>query len=155
MIKNFKKTTGFTLVEIMVATSIFMIIMLVALGALISSSDTAKKSQALRTAMDNVNFAMESMTRSLRMGTDYYCVLSGSSVSLGELQKLGIRECGGCKRRREALNALGENPKAFEVLKALFQQEETKDGAEEDGRAEEGNQARRAGEDPGHQEGGR
>lgn len=82
MIKNFKKTTGFTLVEIMVATSIFMIIMLVALGALISSSDTAKKSQALRTAMDNVNFAMESMTRSLRMGTDYYCVLSGSSVSL-------------------------------------------------------------------------
>jgi hypothetical protein len=41
-------------------------------------------------------------------------------------QKLGIRECGGCKKRREALNALGENPKAFEVLKALFQQEETK-----------------------------
>jgi type II secretory pathway pseudopilin PulG len=82
MIKNFKKTTGFTLVEIMVATSIFMIIMLVALGALISSSDTAKKSQALRTAMDNVNFAMESMTKSLRMGTDYYCVLSSSSVSL-------------------------------------------------------------------------
>lgn len=76
------KIKGFTLVEIMVATSIFMIIMLVAMGALISSSDTAKKAQALRSAMDNVNFAMESMTRSLRMGTDYTCVTFGSSVSL-------------------------------------------------------------------------
>lgn len=76
------KTKGFTLIEIMVATSIFMVIMLIALGALISSSDTAKKSQALRSAMDNVNFAMESMTRSLRMGTDYTCVISGDSISI-------------------------------------------------------------------------
>lgn len=77
-----QKNRAFTLIEIMVATSIFMIIMLVAMGALISSSDTAKKSQALRSAMDNVNFAMESMTRSLRMGSDYTCVTFGSSVSL-------------------------------------------------------------------------
>lgn len=76
------KTKGFTLIEIMVATSIFMVIMLIALGALISSSDTAKKSQALRSAMDNVNFAMESMTRSLRMGSDYTCVISGDSISI-------------------------------------------------------------------------
>ncbi len=77
-----QKTKGFTLIEIMVATSIFMIIMLVAMGTLITSSDTAKKAQALRSAMDNVNFAMESMTRSLRMGTDYTCVTFGSSVVL-------------------------------------------------------------------------
>lgn len=70
---------GFTLIEIMVATSIFMVIMVVAMGALISSSDASKKAQALRTAMDNVNFAMESMTRSLRMGTNYTC---GNSVPL-------------------------------------------------------------------------
>ncbi len=74
---------GFTLVEIMVATSIFMIIMLIAMGALISSSDTAKKAQALRIAMDNVNFAMESMTRSIRMGTDYYCVDAGGIIPFG------------------------------------------------------------------------
>lgn len=71
-----KKNKGFTLVEIMVATSIFMVIMLVALGALISSSNTAKQAQALRLAMDNINFAMESMTRSLRMGTNYACITS-------------------------------------------------------------------------------
>jgi type II secretory pathway pseudopilin PulG len=64
---------GFTLIEIMVATSIFMIIMLVSLSALVISSNVAKQSKALRTSMDNVSFAMESMTRSLRMGTNYYC----------------------------------------------------------------------------------
>lgn len=78
-----QKNTAFTLVEIMVATSIFMMIMLVALGALITSSDTAKKSQALRQAMDNVNFAMESVVRSLRSGTDYTCITSGSFILPG------------------------------------------------------------------------
>ncbi len=80
--KRSHTNTGFTLIEIMVATSIFMIIMLMAMGALITTSDTAKKSQAFRTAMDNVNFAMESMTRSLRMGRDYVCVTSTTGVSL-------------------------------------------------------------------------
>ncbi len=78
-----QKNKAFTLVEIMVATSIFMMIMLVALGALITSSDTAKKSQALRSAMDNVNFAMESVVRSLRSGTDYTCITSGSFILPG------------------------------------------------------------------------
>jgi prepilin-type N-terminal cleavage/methylation domain-containing protein len=73
---------GFTLIEIMVATSIFMIIMLMAMGALVTTSDTAKRSQALRTAMDNVNFAMESVTRSLRIGREYTCVTSSGSVYL-------------------------------------------------------------------------
>ncbi len=77
---------GFTLVEIMVATSIFMLIMLAALGSLIVSSDAAKKAQALRTAMDNVSFAMESMTRSLRMGTDYTCMTSSTFSLPGSAQ---------------------------------------------------------------------
>ena len=82
---NNKKITninkkGFTLVEIMVATSIFMVIMLVAMGSLIVSSDAAKKAKALRSAMNNVNFALESMTRSLRTGTDYACITSGGFI---------------------------------------------------------------------------
>lgn len=70
--------SGFTLVELMVATSIFAVIMLVSVGALIVTLNTAKNSRASRFAMDNVNFAMESMTRSIRMGTNYTCVTSGT-----------------------------------------------------------------------------
>jgi len=73
MDKNIPIKKGFTLVEIMVATTIFTIVMLIGMGALVTSSNTAKKAKAMRTAMDNVSFAMESMTRSLRMGKDYSC----------------------------------------------------------------------------------
>ena len=85
-----KKTTpnlvsGFTLVELMVATSIFVVIMLASMGSLFTLLDASKTSRALRFAMDNVNFAMESMTRSIRMGTNYYCVSSSDTVSLSVL----------------------------------------------------------------------
>lgn len=68
-----KLMSGFTLIELMVATSIFTIIMLMGVGSLVVSSNSAKASQKLRIAVDNVNFAMESMTRDLRTGTHYYC----------------------------------------------------------------------------------
>jgi type II secretory pathway pseudopilin PulG len=116
MINNYKKSKGFTLVEIMVATSVFMVIMLVAMGALISSSDTAKKSQALRSAMDNLNFAMESMTRSLRMGTGYTCVTFGSSVSVPMDPGLPYVDCplsgagGGAVVFTPADNPVGSHP---------------------------------------------
>ena len=71
--KTKKQNSGFTLIEIMVATAIFMIIMLAAIGALFVASNSAQKAKALRAAMDNVNFAMENMSRSLRVGSYYYC----------------------------------------------------------------------------------
>ena len=84
--KNYKKNSGFTLIELMVATSLFVVIMLSALSALFMLLDESKNSRALRLAMDNVNFAMESMTRSIRMGSNYYCgsvVLSDLTGTLG------------------------------------------------------------------------
>lgn len=80
-----KYKKGFTLIELMVATSIFVVIMLASMGSLFTLLDASKNSRALRTAMDNVNFAMESMTRSIRMGTNYICAKSGSFVVMGEL----------------------------------------------------------------------
>lgn len=76
--------SGFTLVELLVATSVFIVVMVMALSSLLTSSDSAKKSGALSFAMDNVNFAMESMTRSIRMGKNYTCLPSGS-IYLGSV----------------------------------------------------------------------
>jgi prepilin-type N-terminal cleavage/methylation domain-containing protein len=71
------KTRGFTLVELMVSTSIFAIIMLASIGSLFTLLGASKNSRAKHTALDNVNFALESMTRSIRMGKNYICTSGG------------------------------------------------------------------------------
>jgi prepilin-type N-terminal cleavage/methylation domain-containing protein len=81
IIKRIKKNKGFTLIEMMVATSIFMMIMLVSMGSLVVTLGAARDARALRFAMDNVNFAMESMTRSIRMGTNYTCFEANDSIT--------------------------------------------------------------------------
>lgn len=89
MLKNkLQNKKGFTLIELMVTTSIFTIVMLMAMGSLVITSDSAKKSNALSFTMDNLSFAMESMSRSLRMGSNYHC---SSDFVLTE--SLGTSDC--------------------------------------------------------------
>jgi type II secretory pathway pseudopilin PulG len=71
--KNKKYNKGFTLVELIVASGVFMAIMTVALGSLLVTSNYSRKAKALRAAMDNVNYAMDTMSRSLRLGSNYNC----------------------------------------------------------------------------------
>lgn len=73
--------SGFTLIELMIATSLFTIIMLMGIGSLIVSSNSAKAAQKLRIAVDNVNFAMEIMTRELRTGSLYNCADTSIEIS--------------------------------------------------------------------------
>lgn len=77
--KYYSAQKGFTLVEMVVSLAIFSIVSVVAVGALLRITDANKKSQTLKTAINNLNFAMESMSREMRVGTDYNC---GSSVNL-------------------------------------------------------------------------
>ena len=84
MTKFRNKNSGFTLIELMVATSIFMMVVLATIGALMITSNAARESKALRFAMDNVNFAMDTMTRNIRLGSEYSCV-NPTSTSGGSL----------------------------------------------------------------------
>jgi prepilin-type N-terminal cleavage/methylation domain-containing protein len=78
---NLKKNhNGFTLIELMVATSIFVVVMLLSMSSLLVLINESKNSRTLRSAIDNVNFSMESITRSIRMGKNYYC---GGTMSVG------------------------------------------------------------------------
>jgi prepilin-type N-terminal cleavage/methylation domain-containing protein len=80
---DIKYNKGFTLIELMVSMSIFMIVMILALGSLVTISNTAKKSRALHHAMDNINFAVESMSRSIRTGREYGCESGGGDCPGG------------------------------------------------------------------------
>lgn len=79
--KNLKPSQGFTLVEIIVATSIFTVVMLITIGALLSLNDASRKAQALRTVIDNLNFAIEDLNRKIRTGDSYRCYLDGVVVN--------------------------------------------------------------------------
>lgn len=72
---------GFTLVELMVSLMLFTIVVLAAVGSLYSVNNASRKTQAMRSVIDNLNFAMESMSRTIRTANSVVCggySLSGS-----------------------------------------------------------------------------
>ncbi len=75
-----KDTKGFTLVEVMVAISIFAMVMLISTGAVFSIVEANKKTHTIKSVMTNLNFALESMAREIRVGYRYAC---GAGVALG------------------------------------------------------------------------
>jgi len=76
---------GFTLIEMIVSVSIFTVVMFVAVGALLAITDANRKANAIRTTMDNLNFAVGSMARDIRTGTEYGCSGVGNCSSGGSL----------------------------------------------------------------------
>lgn len=64
---------GFSLIELMVAVALFAIIMMVAVGALLALVDANRKARALESIMNNLNISLDSMVRSMRMGTEFAC----------------------------------------------------------------------------------
>lgn len=72
---------AFTLIELMVAVAIFAIVMMVGVGALLSLVQINKRAQAINSVMNNLNAALESMSRTIRVGTTYHCVNSATPPS--------------------------------------------------------------------------
>jgi prepilin-type N-terminal cleavage/methylation domain-containing protein len=70
---NHKKTKGFTLVEMMVAVFVFSVVMVLSTGAIFSIVNANKTSQALKSVMDNLSSALDTMSRDIRYGTVYNC----------------------------------------------------------------------------------
>ncbi|MEX2013985.1 MAG: type II secretion system protein [Parcubacteria group bacterium] len=69
--KNTKK--GFTLIELMVAISIFIVVMTISMGSILGVFEANRKSRSLRTVLNNLNLAVESMAKEMRFGTIYHC----------------------------------------------------------------------------------
>ena len=66
-----KKTKGFTLIEMLVAVFVFSIVMTISVGAIFSIVSANKTSQALKSALDNLSSALDTMSRDIRYGTAY------------------------------------------------------------------------------------
>jgi hypothetical protein len=64
----------------MVSLSIFTIVMLLSVGAITAVLDANSKNKNRKIAIDNLNFVVESMSRSIRFGTKYHC--GGGDVTI-------------------------------------------------------------------------
>ncbi|MHB8710122.1 MAG: PilW family protein [Minisyncoccota bacterium] len=68
---------GFTLIELMVAIGLFATVMTIAAGAYLTIIHANQQAQAIASGIDNVSFALDSMTRSIRSGSTYGCPTQG------------------------------------------------------------------------------
>lgn len=89
---NFKekiKKGGFTLIEMMVAVSIFSLIMSMGIGAVLSMLNYTKTTRAMSSVMNDLNITLDSITREIRFGVNYYC----SNVDSDTGNSQSTREC--------------------------------------------------------------
>ncbi len=81
--------SGFTLIELMVAVSLFAVVMMLASGAYLVMISVSRQAQGIATGTNNISFALESMTRAIENGTGYggnsssftFTSASGASVT--------------------------------------------------------------------------
>lgn len=64
---------GFTLIELMTAISIFIVVMTVSMGSILGVFDANRKSRSIKTVLNNLNLAVESMSKEMRFGRNYHC----------------------------------------------------------------------------------
>jgi prepilin-type N-terminal cleavage/methylation domain-containing protein len=69
---------GFTLIEMMTAVTVFLVVMTISMGAILGIFDANRKAESSKTVMDNLNFAVEAMSREIRFGKNYHCISTGT-----------------------------------------------------------------------------
>lgn len=72
-----RTSKGFTLIELIISLGLFAVVMLLASGAYLIMVHLNQQAQATAVGINNISFALESMTRAIRTGTNYSCVSPG------------------------------------------------------------------------------
>lgn len=68
---------GYTLIELMVAVGLFALIMTLASGAYLVMIGINRQTQNITAGINDLSFALETMTRNIRLGYGYNCKGSG------------------------------------------------------------------------------
>ena len=84
--RSHNSEAGFTLIEVMIATGLFVVIMTIGIGAVLNVNSVYKKTQKIRSIVDNLGFVMEDMSKTLRTGVSYACpdaaITAGTSFTI-------------------------------------------------------------------------
>lgn len=84
-----KINQGFTLIEMIVSLGIFSMIVTMTVGALLVLISGNQQLQGEQNAMTNLAFAIDSMTREIRTGSNYVCVGQPNYAAGGALAIFG------------------------------------------------------------------
>ncbi len=76
------KNSGYTIVETMIAISVFLVVILVGTTALLNANVLHQKSDDMRSVVDSLSFAMEDISRNLRTGYGYHCIDDGNTSAI-------------------------------------------------------------------------
>ena len=85
---------GYTLIETMIAVSLFIIVVMMGMGALLNANFLHNKSQNMRSIMDSLSFTMDDMSRNLRTGINYDCIPNHGTVPVTSVATSG-QNCAG------------------------------------------------------------
>lgn len=72
--KEIEVSSGFTIIETMIAITIFLIVVMIGTTAILNAYSIGNKSKGMRSIMDNLNFIVEDMSRNIRTGYHYECI---------------------------------------------------------------------------------
>ena len=72
--KNKRLLTGFTIIEIVVATGLFAVLSLAAVSIMIAVVKAQTHIQRIQSTIDNIRFSLELLTKEMRVGTGYRLV---------------------------------------------------------------------------------
>lgn len=78
--KDIKKQSGYTIIETMIAISLFIIIVMIGMDALLNANLLHQKSQSMRSITDSLSFVMEDISRNLRTGYNYHCISDFNNI---------------------------------------------------------------------------
>lgn len=70
---------GFSLIELLVSMTLFIVVLVMAVGSLLVLINANAKAQNMQSAVSNVQFALDSMAREIRTGFAYYCSTSSAT----------------------------------------------------------------------------
>lgn len=80
---------GFTLIEMIVSLGVFSIVVTIAIGAMLILINTNQQLQTEQSVMTNLSFALDTMTREIRTGYNYFCQASQNDTGPGAIFNAG------------------------------------------------------------------
>lgn len=114
---------GFTIIEMLIAVTVFVVVITVSLASFLNITDVQRKAEAFRSINDNLNFSLETMAREIRTSTNYNVGTDGTSITVNNVSNENVTyrlNNNRVERSTNGVNFLAMTAPEIIVTKLLF-----------------------------------